>query len=615
MKVILKCLLTVSSLFLLYSAHATAMTVEIKGTIGDASFSADGIEIFHDKLVLPEGEPREIFTGPYTIQLKAEKEESASYKLSAAFFGLGPDFHIEDHSIVSDVGKSISLLPLPVKERTHVKYSFTILDDTATLDKSEPPQDDTTSWGISESVHYKTYWIKGSLADYRWNILIGYLEKVYDGFRNSFSISSFEKIEYILHPEPSNAVYMNPVQSCGIQPRKRRIDVVYSHGVDGVTPRSAAELLIYELWGYGPRWMVTGFSGYYFDNFLQLRKFAGKLSVEKLSSLLANEAWVTSDTGLIVTGAFSRWLIDNYKIGHFQELYKNSTSTDFKSKFEEIYEQDFDETLGKFLEFAGAYKPQSGELEYYEDIFFDLGKYEMAERYLIEAHEGKRALNWDRSRKLALCRLWLGDYEKEVSFPPNPFSGPGCAEKTIRANSAMAVTPNLPRDSGLDLNCPDLMLIAASYQMDKGDIVEASRIIAAIGDKMNSLPDYYVESGRLNLLAGKPADSLLSIAAALALNRARVVPHDPANYLVAGQAFMLMGDFPRAEENLRTSHFLETRPYFLGQVLLELGKLQDLKGERKAAREYYDEVLSIKAGAYQKMLAKKFLENKYAIGS
>ena len=114
-------------------------------------------------------------------------------------------------------------------------------------------------------------------------------------------------------------------------------------------------------------------------------------------------------------------------------------------------------------------------------------------------------------------------------------------------------------------------------------------------------------------MEGERADSMLAMAAAIALNRAQVVPHDPANYLVAGQAFSLMGNFNRARENLETSFFLENRPYFLGHILLELGKLADLKGERDSACGYYNEVLTIGSGAYQKSLAKRYLEKKYDI--
>jgi tetratricopeptide (TPR) repeat protein len=112
---------------------------------------------------------------------------------------------------------------------------------------------------------------------------------------------------------------------------------------------------------------------------------------------------------------------------------------------------------------------------------------------------------------------------------------------------------------------------------------------------------------------GQRADSTLAMAAAIALGQAQTQPNEPVNYLSAGQAFLLMKKYEKAKENLDISNFLEKRPYFQGCTLLELGKLADLQGQRDQAKEYYQQILEIKSGAYQKSLAKQYLKKKYEL--
>jgi len=611
-------LLTIPLVTSVLFSHSTAqlLRLDIKAIVSDSSIADwPPVEVYHGGILMPANESKEIFTGPYTIRLNAAETSPDTYSLATSFFGLAPDYHNLDYNIKLSVGDSIFVPPLPVKNSATVKYFIDLLDDTSKTSSPEPPLNDTTSWGVSESVHYKTYWLRNSLADYRWNLRMSYLERIYNGFRSTFTVSSFYKIDYVFHPRPVDNIYMKPGLNYAIQPNKMWIDVIYGHEIDGVTPRAAAELLLYKLWGYAPRWLVTGFSGYYFDNPLQMRKLSGAFSPGRLDTLLSNEDWVDSDTGQIVVGALTRWLADGDLFLKFMELYKNSGPLDFRTKYREIYGDDFVGAIGRFLESSRTYVPNHGEMSYYISNYMQLGNYERAREYLVEIVDAQNEEAERYRSTLARCQFWLGDYDAAIQTMNSQQGEPECVDLLNMLNVAAGASDPFTAYSRCanDERDSQSILALVSALLDNGDTLAADTTISKLEDKGRNSPEYFIEFGRLRILEGKPADSLLSMAVAIALNHVHTMPHDPASYLDAGRAYLLMGYFEKSEESISTAVFLENRPYFFGQALLELGKLADLKGERSRAREYYNKVLSIKAGAYEKSLAKRYIDKKYEI--
>jgi len=607
-----------TTLFLSAAAFGQSLRIYIKGELAEGSFNDPRkATIFQGQILVPPGQSREVFSAPYSIKLAVAENSSDSMTISAGFFGLGPDFKTFSYTMHAAIGDTIFTPPLPVRDSTLARYTFAFLDDTTQIDEAEPPPDDTTAWGVSESVHYRTHWLSRSLADYMWNLKMGYLEQIYDRHRHSFSLSSSEKIDLVFHPQPTNRVYLDPNLHYSLSPRLLRMDVVYGHDVDALSPRPAIELLLYREWGYGPYWMVSGFGGYYSDNFLQLRKLADSFSAPRLAALLADETWVDSDSGRIAIGGFVRWLLENNTITRFMSLYKTSTVLDFQTRFQGVYGRSIESALGDFLGFAKEYRPQKGELEYYASLYMDQGNYKQAREYLEEIVNGQEPERQKFRNTLAICQFWMGDYSAaHTTLGPNPFS-PNCSTDILGLNLGVASGVLQPqwayRSYAYEEHCGEAIVNLATYCLDEGVTAEAESVLALADDNSRSTPEYMIAHGRLNLMKGLGADSELKEAANMALSRAQRVIHDPVNYLVAGQAYLLLGDYDKARENLETSYFLERRPYFQGCTLLELGKLADLQGKRDEARERYNLVQSIDAGAYEKSLAQGYLKRRFTI--
>ncbi len=591
------------------SAFGQNLNIRLAGILQDSVAKS---EIFREQILFPADQPTEVFTGPYTIRFSGTKISQREYQIKAELSGLGPEFHYATYELKIPLGDSLPIMSMPVKGKETVGYVIELIDDTSHVISNEPPTSDTTSWNTSMTVHYQTHFLINSYADFLWNLKMGFLENIYNRYRSSFKLSEFDKIEYYFHPNPLPSFY--PPKEYVIQPKTRRIDVLFSPDLDAATPRPASELLLYRMWGYGPRWMVTGFAGYYEDNFLLMRNLAEKFKPSELAAKFADDAWVDRDTGRIVTGAFSRWLADSELFSKFMELYRQSTELSFPKQFEEIYLKSFEKASQEFLDFSKTYRPKEVELEYYGTEYMGRGNYARAREYFDEAcklpNSESKPIN-----QLALCEYWLGDY-KEASgtleqIPPDT----GCARSVFETTLGMA-SGKLKQPSELehltgDSSCVEAGILLSDYYLDKGQVDKAEKMINRIG--ANNSPDYYIALGRLKVLRGQRSDSTLAMAAALAMARAQEQASEPVNYYLAGQAFLLMKKFDQAKENLDISIFLEKRPYFQGLTLLELGKLSDLRGDRNTAKECYDQVLMIKSGAYQKSLAKEYLKKKFEL--
>jgi tetratricopeptide (TPR) repeat protein len=605
---------------LLFSANidfAGTLRVGLKGKIQGQST----ITVFDDEILVPLEEHREIFTGPYTLKLSPIPGSSGKYDMTVELSGLGPDFKYFQYPMTLAVGEKMIIPSLPVKNNASISYIISIRDDTSSVRKSGYPLDDASRWDISASIHYLTHWVKGSLADFTWNVKMGYLENIYDQYRASYKLSMFEKIDFYFHPEPTDEVYTDPDLHYAILPDSRRIDLIYGHDIDAATPAPAAELLIYHLWGYGPRWMVTGLAHYYDDGKLASRKFADQLEPVEILAGLSRHDWVDSDTGSIFCAGFVNWLLETHSFSSFKNLYRRSSPLDFEMNFREIYGMTLPSAIEEYLDHIRNYKPRAGELEYYASLYYGQNRIEKAREYYAELAAMDDDDMSDNLAYLASCHYWLGDYEaarktyghlvESSGRNPRFLTLEGDMEMALGDfDSAVRLYEEASGEGGYGISGLRLVTIL----IDEGDPDSARAIFEKLdGDILRSL-DYYIESARLKIISGQAdIDSLLEQTAARALNLTAQSAHDPINYLIAGRAFALLGQFNQAKQNLDIAFFLERRPYFQALVLLQQGRRADLQGRRDEAKSYYRRAADSGGGAYLKMLARKYIKSKYEL--
>ncbi len=599
-------------------AFAGALQISVKGDI----IGQPAITVFDGRVSVPLGNSREIFTGPYTLKLSPTADSAGKYRLLVELSGLGPDFKNFQYPMMLAVGEKMIIPSVPVKNDASINYTFIIQNDTGSVQKFNYSLNDAEIWGSSTSIHYLTRWVKGSLADYMWNIRMSYLEIIYDHYRNSYKLSMFEKIDFFIHPEPTDEVYLDRDLHYSILPNSRRIDLIYGHDVDAVSPAPAAELLIYSLWGYGPRWMATGLAHYYEDGKLEMRKFVHQLEPAGILANFSRYGWVNSDTGSIFCGGFVNWLFETRSFSNFKKLYRQSSPVDFETNFREIYRMSLLSAIEQYIDYIENYKPGSVELGYYASIYFQQKKIEKAREYYAELAALDGNDKSDNLNYLSACQYWLGDYDAADKTYSDlvELSGRSPRFLTLKADTEMTLgdfeaAVRLYEEAFVESQYGISGLRLVGILIDSGDIDSARTIFDKLEGDVLLSPDYSFESARLKIISGEAGvDSLLEQAAALALNLTTQASYNPLHYLTAGRAFTLLGEFDRAEQNLGIAFFLERRPYYQAMIFMEMGRTADLQGRRDEAKDFFEEAARAGGGAYLNMLAKKYMESKYELG-
>jgi hypothetical protein len=596
--------------------YAQQSLIILEGTLYNQNKSA---LIFDQLIRLSENKPIKVFTGAHTLIINYEAKENEQYGFQIEILGLGPEYKRFNYDFELGINGIMLIPEVPVKNKIRVKYQIGLRSGQGQWSQDQYSLDSTKFWGNSETIHYHTYFVHRTLMDFRWNLEMGYLENIYDRYRQSFSLSSSDKIKTNIHPESPQEVFVYGDVNYSILPHDHRIDLVYNKEIDGATPAAAAELLVYEQWGYGPAWMARGFARYYDDCRLQLRKYIPGLTVEQALNLLNNESYWKKDKALNFTGAFVFYLLQNYSQAAFRNLYMNSTVLDYDILFKKYYKVDFNEVLEQFLNDMKKIELEPGELDYYATNYFKFGPLSRAKEYLIEL-VATDTTNLERNLgSLAICNYWAGLYEKADKNYDTLINKFG--------RSSMVLVPKGDVQMALGNFDAGIELYTEAYAMGSGvaanrlasyyienDMIDSSRAILA-NYKPNSISqvDYLLNLSEIKLIEDENPDSLLNQAMNLALGILNQAPHDPNSHYDVAKAHMLLGEYEKAIEFIDMAWQVEENPDQLGEIILLTGKIDDLNDNRNYAVEGYNEILKINAGEYYKSLAKKYLKSPYKL--
>ena len=78
-----------------------------------------------------------------------------------------------------------------------------------------------------------------------------------------------------------------------------------------------------------------------------------------------------------------------------------------------------------------------------------------------------------------------------------------------------------------------------------------------------------------------------------------------------GSAYLGLGDTDNAYTYLTSAASLEKRPFYLGLIYLEMGKVVDLLNDHDSAKQFYNQVIAMPSTAYQQEEARILTKKPY----
>lgn len=483
----------------------------------------------------------------------------------------------------------------------------------------------------SPSANFDFYFLPNSLADFDWTTIKGYLEADFVQFREALGISLTNKITYYLSPCMINSVNWDKRYGYVIDPGRARILSLYSHDFVSSEAMLTNMLVLLRQWGYAPPFLVEGLAGYFEFSTYEAKKIKRQGEILPLNSLMTSSGYYSADphTAEVISASFIKFLADNNGIGKIRELYDKSDDLYFQKNIESIFGQSLDSLELAWRQYidtisvsrglfdfyasrAGALFRSDLQIEYYEEMlkldttlrdsvdtrnklymnYYQVGKY-------YEAEEGYRLLTQLSSslpvywQVIGNLNLINGNIDKAWSAFDSVF-----AHDTTYVSSK---------------------LLQAEILSIRGDTAGAIELAEKYYSFENSPPakiEFLLLLGQLYRGKGENYDSAkahryFSDALAWCKEMIRKTPTEPAYKYRAGLAFIGLREYAEANDYLELAQFTERRAYFLGHILLERGKVNDMLGKRDEAVRLYQECLANPSASKHQELSRQYIDKPF----
>jgi len=549
-----------------------------------------------------------VFIPPYTAHFTIFPLADSNYKAEIEFFELPPGYSNHRKTLTTRMNAWQKVDDLPAKGDSY-SYSFIIFQDTARYTHFIA----TDSLTNFESIHFKSWLLRDSYADYKWEARKAYLENIYNFYRKEHNVSRSGKLDFYVFPGGNNTPCVDHSSGIGYDFPNKAMYAIYNENFDSALPQYAQRYVLYDIWGYTARWLVVGYSRYFLDDIYRARRIVAEMSADDIKSILTDENPADIEQADIICGAVARFLIDKHSLPLFKMLYQKSSPGKFP--FDEVYGKTFDQMVKLFQAYQKELKLSESDAFFIRDLFTSQMWFDKALEYDIwlAAQPVRRDYHL---KNLGATFFQIGNYaESETCYTALVRRYPD------RADAAYLLGLALLRDSHTKKaiakfetvtdSFPDAAKMLAEIYLDRRDFKKAERTL----EKVSEFPDSWssILKARLAIAKGDQdlADLIIKRALGLASQVISQIPGEARGYIDAAYGYMLNGSYIDAESELQAALFVDFRPYYRAAAYLALGRLYNLKKDSEQARIYYDKAIETNSGEYINMLAKKYLKKPF----
>ena len=385
----------------------------------------------------------------------------------------------------------------------------------------------------------------------------------------------------------------------------------------------------YKNYGYAPSFLVDGFANYLSFAIYDVKKLKEEGALVSLGSLLSTYDYFQADPRVAegISATFVHYLVDQYRVGTFLQLYRAADDLNLREIIEETYGKPLDELEAGWLNYIDTTSILFGKYGYHGLQAETMLNYDLALEYVRKMMPLAVGLgdSLEVLRQLTRVDFFKGDYYAAIedqqvflglidSLSPEWMK---LAAYQMMVGEYEVAETNLRRAEQLDSTNSLVQFNLAMNRLCRADTVGARELFVKViegGGARGGLIESRIMLGYLLSESGTDDDQAMAVThynAVAAAMATQDVQHNssPSQSMWFGIAYLGMGDTGSAEEYLQTALFLETREFYIGMINLWLGKVADARGESAVARDYYQRVLAGSSAHYHQEEARHLLDN------
>jgi tetratricopeptide (TPR) repeat protein len=523
-------------------------------------------------------------------------------------------------------GEKLTLDEIPAKPGD--RYRLELVLELAREPLANPyPLEDATIWGADESIHFLIHFVRGSLGDYDWNAVVSFLEGMNRLGKEDLNLYYSDKADLYLCPTRiEEGVWQSP-SGFGVRPADNEIFVLHNREKRTVGPRPINVLAFYKLWGYAPDFVIYGAAGYHANPHFEAKFLLERGELLPLGRFLKPiHRWERPvDKGLSQSASFIRFLIDKHGLTRFRAFYERSWDLNLEECFREIYGREFSELEREWRLFLKEYTPTIADLGIYAETDFLLENYEEVLPYW-EYMYSLDPDDYGISHTLATCYYSLGDYARALSIyrhlqtlrDPSPEGAYWVGNCLLQLGDLNSASENYRSALALDSTyAPAHKKLGeiAFHMKDFATACKHLRLALGYTRETEFLSDLYLLWADCleKMATGPNPDSLRELGLVFAKNKVKIDPGLALSYIYLAEAYMQSDSLESVLPLLDKAHELESKPYYVARLLVDYGKLHDLRGERGRAKGYYREARKLRGGFLNRKTATEYLQRPFKL--
>ncbi|MCB2230870.1 hypothetical protein KQH82_09170 [bacterium] len=480
------------------------------------------------------------------------------------------------------------------------------------------------------SAYTDIYFVPQSLADFYWNSVKGLVDERYELFRDINHFTTAGKYSFYLCPCLIPSVIWDKRFGTMIDPSSSAAFALYNREFSSAYPFVIMHIATLRNYGYAPPFLSEGLAGYLGFARFDMQEVVKRGENIPLADLMDTYDYLTTDPLLAdrTAGSFVRYLIDQYKITRYLELYKQADDLSLQNSIEKVYGRSLSTLQKEWLHYLDTLTIDFDQIHYFADEVETMRDYRQLGVYseAMLAHAANHADTAEAYSYLVRSAFFNGDYyqatdyaQKQVEVAP----ASARAHMSLGAYQMMNGLYDDARKSLLEARALDStdMYVAFNLALNhlyRGEVEDARFLLEKVVTKVEGAPVIEAQLTLASILfhSGDP-DQIERARQLCRKATEKLVPilsggtSSAATYLWAGIAYLGLDDSGTAWDYLQVALMLESRPFYQGMINLWLGKVSDVRGEHDVAREFYGRVLALPSSDYHQQEARNLLKGPY----